>query len=384
MKKAILTLIIAVVFSGFALSQVVVGPYGKGIQLTSPDTSYHMKISGRMQFRYENTKVNGSAWEDKGYIRRARLKFGGYVFSPKLEYELQLSLSDKDLGSSSRLIRDAVVKWHFAKGWQLWFGQAKLPGNRQRLTSSSKQEFVDRASVEGLLTLDRDIGFQIHHTGKIGGMVLKEIVSVGMGEGHNNSSTSQNGYDYTGRLEILPFGDFSGKGDFSEGDLAHEKSPKLALGLSYSYNDHAIRQAGVHGSYMVDVGGNYITTNFSSMFLDAVFKYQGLALLGEYAKGSSSKDGIVSATGLSFVTGSTFFVQGSYTLKNNFSFAGRYGAAKEDDVVYSDLNPFNEYDFGISKYFSGHNLKLQSDISYLDYNTGNDVVNFRLQLELSF
>jgi len=384
MKRIIFSLAILVVFSGVAFSQVKVGPYGKGIQLSSPDTSYYMHISGRMQFRYENGKVGGSSWEDEGYIRRARLKFDGYVFNPKLEYELQLSLSDRDLGSTSRLIRDAVVKWHFAKGWQLWFGQAKLPGNRERLASSSKQEFVDRAAAEGLLTLDRDIGFQIHHSGNLGTMVVREAVSVGMGEGHNNTATSRKGYNYTGRLELLPFGEFAGKGDYSEGDLAREKSPKLALGVAYSFNDHAIRQAGEHGSYIVDASGNYIPTDYSTLFVDAIFKYQGISLQGEFAKGSSSKSGIISATGLSYVTGNTFFVQGGYTFKNNFAFAGRFGSTKSDDALYSDLNPFHEYDFGVSKYISGHHLKLQSDIGYLDYDTGNDAVNFRLQLELSF
>jgi len=383
MKRSILALIILFLTAQAAFSQIKVGPYGKGIQLTSPDTSYYIHISGRMQFRFEYNR-DGSEWSSKAYVRRARLKFEGYAFSPKLEYSLQLSLSDRDLGGSPKLIRDAYIKWHFAKGWQLWFGQTKLPGNRQRLFSSSKLEFVDRSAVEGTLTLDRDVGIQIHHTGKIGQVVINEYGSVGLGEGPNNIGTNQKGYDYTARLEILPFGAFSGKGDFSEGDLVREKSPKLSIGAAYNLNDHAIRSAGEHGSFMSDGAGGYVSTNITTVFVDALVKFQGLSVYGEYAASSTSDDGLVSATGTTFTTGHTYFLQGSYTLKSNFGFAARYGSSKQDDPVFSNLNPLTEYALGISKYISGHNLKLQSDISFLDYKTGNDELNFRLQLELSF
>jgi phosphate-selective porin OprO and OprP len=33
-------------------------------------------------------------------------------------------------------VLDAVAKWNFAENFSLWFGQAKLPGNRERVISS--------------------------------------------------------------------------------------------------------------------------------------------------------------------------------------------------------------------------------------------------------
>jgi hypothetical protein len=46
-----------------------------------------------------------------------------------------------------------------------------------------------------------------------------------------------------------------------------------------------------------------------------------------------------------------------------------------------------QYTFGLSKYFKGHNLKIQTDLTYqraLATIFANDNLTFRLQTELSF
>ncbi len=56
----------------------------------------------------------------------------------KFEYDL-----------AGNYIRAAVIKWNFAGAFHLWFGQAKLPGNLQRVTSSQNMQLVrGRLQVE--------------------------------------------------------------------------------------------------------------------------------------------------------------------------------------------------------------------------------------------
>ncbi|MBK9590372.1 MAG: hypothetical protein IPO32_02355 [Crocinitomicaceae bacterium] len=43
-----------------------------------------------------------------------------------------------------------------------------------------------------------------------------------------NVKRSDKGRFYTDRLEILPFGKFTGNNDYVEGDLAREPKPKLS------------------------------------------------------------------------------------------------------------------------------------------------------------
>ena len=47
-------------------------------------------------------------------------------------------------------------------------------------------------------------------------------------------------------------------------------------------------------------------------------------------------------------------------------------------------NHMKQYTFGFSKYIVGHNLKLQSDISYTREGNLDDIIIFRLQTEFNF
>ena len=43
------------------------------------------------------------------------------------------------------------MKWNFYKNFELWFGQAKLPGNRERVVSSGNLQLVDRSILNVVL-----------------------------------------------------------------------------------------------------------------------------------------------------------------------------------------------------------------------------------------
>ena len=65
-------------------------------------------------------------------IRRSRLKFDGFAYSPKLKYKLELGLSNRDMSGASaftsnspRYILDAVLKWNFSGNFVLGAGQTK-------------------------------------------------------------------------------------------------------------------------------------------------------------------------------------------------------------------------------------------------------------------
>ena len=115
--------------------------FGKGLfNLVGKDSTFSMNISARMQFlgTTQWDASNGlSNPESNMLVRRSRLKFSGFAYSPKLKYKLELGLSNRDIGKASsftneapKYILDAVVKWNFSGNWVLWFGQTKLPGNR--------------------------------------------------------------------------------------------------------------------------------------------------------------------------------------------------------------------------------------------------------------
>ncbi|GFZ90938.1 hypothetical protein GCM10011531_23280 [Aquaticitalea lipolytica] len=369
--------------------------FGKGIfNLVGQDSTWTMKIAARMQFLAVSTWPEGQSNESEFLVRRARLKFDGYAFSPKLEYKLELGLSNRDISGASeftsdapRYILDAVIKWHFAPNFEFWFGQTKLPGNRERVISSGNMQMVDRSLLNSRFNIDRDMGIQLRHKFNLSEkFVVKEIFAISQGEGRNITTGNLGGHQYTSRLEILPFGEFASDGDYSGSDLKREKTPKLAIGATYDFNNNAVKNRSNQGSYMTNDVGFY-ETNISTVFVDAMFKYDGFSLMAEYsnrdAKDPYAKNSDGTLTGDEVQVGSGLNLQAGYLFKSNWEVSGRYTNIALDKTI-TGKDTENQYTLGVSKYIVGHKLKVQTDISHLEVANGTNELMYRLQFDIHF
>ena len=379
MKKFIVLLFISSVYSANS-QDITNNRFGKGlINVFAKDSSWSSKVAFRYQTRYEgNYDLEDSDYNGRAFVRRARIKGNGFAFSPKITYKFEYDVANG-------YVLDAVVKWNFTGNWTVWFGQTKLPGNIERVFSSQKLQLVDRSLLNSKFTLDRDAGAQLRHHFKLGNTFLvREIFAVSQGEGLNDKSKST-GNGYTGRIELLPFGNFTKKGDYFAADLKREKTPKLMLSATYDFNQNAMLSRGQKGDYLI---GDL--ENLQTLFIDAHFKYQGFSFFGEYVDRKTS-DGSPSLEN-SFVdgesidecyyTGESINLQLGYLMKNNWEIAGRYTNVNAND--FYDNNDLNQYTIGFSKYVVGHNLKVQTDFSYTTEQGENDKLLFRLQTEFNF
>ena len=374
--------------------------FGKGLfNLMGKDSTWSAKIAARMQLLSsttwtENSNGNYTDPHFNALIRRARLKFDGFVYSPKLSYKLELGLSNRDLSGGSkytsdapRYILDAVVMWNFYQNFELWVGQTKLPGNMERVISSGNLQLVNRSLLNGQFTLDRDMGIQLrHYTHLTDTFVMREILSISQGEGRNITTGNLGGHQYSGRLELLPFGEFEGGDEYSGGDLKREKKPKLMLAATYNLNLNAVKTRGSQGTYMeTDYG--FHQTDINTLFIDAAFKYNGFSFMGEYAHRDAQDpfarnlDG--SLTGEVVQVGHGLNLQTGYLFNSNWEVSGRYTNVKLNKNITGE-NPENQYTLGLSKYIVGHKLKVQTDMSYLSVNNGPDELMYRLQLDVHF
>jgi hypothetical protein len=383
-------------FSLFTMAQETNAPkFGKGLlNLVGQDSTWTMNVAARMQFLAIANFQEGESGESNFLVRRARLKFGGYAFSPKLKYKLELGLSNRDISGASeftsnapRYILDAVIKYNFAKNLELWFGQTKLPGNRERVISSGNMQQVDRSLLNSRFNIDRDLGIQLrHHFNLSDNFVVKEIFSIAQGEGRNITSGNIGGHQYTGRVEFLPMGNFTGGGDYSGSDLKREQTPKLALGVSYDHNNNAVKNRSNQGSYMTNDIGFY-QTNINTLFIDAMFKYNGFSFMAEYADRNAddpyAKNSDGSLTGTEVQVGRGLNLQTGYLLNNDWEVSGRYTNIELDKIV-TGKEAENQYTLGVSKYIVGHKLKIQSDISVLDVANSNNQIMYRLQFDIHF
>jgi hypothetical protein len=393
--KLKLSFLAVILFTALSVnSQEVESPkFGKGLfNLVGQDSTWTMKIGTRMQFLATSTWQEEGETESNFLVRRARLKFDGFAFSPKLKYKIELGLSNRDISGASqftsnapRYILDAVVKWNFYENFELWFGQTKLPGNRERVISSGNMQQVDRSLLNSRFNIDRDVGVQLRHHFKLSdNFIVREIFSMAQGEGRNITTGNLGGHQYTGRIELLPFGKFAGKGDYSASDLKREAKPKLALGVSYDFNNNAVKNRSNQGSYMETDTGFY-ETNITTLFVDAMFKYKGFSLMAEYADRDAddpfAKNSDGTLTGDVVQVGKGLNLQSGYLFKNNWEVSGRYTNIELDKNI-TGKDKETQYTLGVSKFIVGHKLKVQSDISYLDVD--NSQWMYRLQFDIHF
>lgn len=389
---------IALGASSLSAQTKVDNKFGKGLyNAIAVDSSWSMKIGLRFQTLFVGTSFyqDGEISQSNSnfLIRRARLKFNGFAYSPKLQYKVELGLSNRDIAGltienngTPRIILDAVLKYNFYKNFTLWLGQTKLPGNRERVISSGDLQFVDRSLVNSFYNIDRDIGVQLRHHFTLGEQFLiREAFAISQGEGRNVTIGNLGGYDYTARVEFLPFGAFTKKGDYKGSDISREETQKLSVGVTYDMHDRAVKTGGNIRKYMTtDIG--YFETDINTVFVDLMYKYQGFSVMAEYANKQADDVFAInsdsSLTGDNVIVGTGLNVQAGYLFKSNWEIALRYTLI--DPAKELEKNNTKQYTIGGSRYIQGHKLKVQADLSYTTTNSNSGNLLYRIQFDLHF
>jgi hypothetical protein len=369
--KCILTIIFLVLISSAGKAQYTISPtpyftYGEGLGITSPDSMFMLNIRFRMQNRLAFVTESAEDLDIESVearVRRLRLRLEGFIYSRKLNYIIQLAFSRADMDFDDtgfpNIIRDAMVLYTFNDHFTVGLGQTKLPGNRQRVNSSGDLQLPDRSIVNSTFNIDRDFGAQFYYNNNFNVFhyVLRGAISSGEGR---NFSSSDRGLAYTGRIEALPLGLFSNGGDYFEGDLEREGSPKISVGLTYSNNQNAIRTGGQLGTFL------YESRDIITAMADFFLKYNGWSFAAEYLKRESPNPITENADGdqryVYVGHGQNF--QGSYLFSNNFEIVGRFSAIKPDRAIQLRETHTKQYTLGFTKYIKGHRVKLQTDITY--------------------
>lgn len=364
--------------------------FRKGLGFNAPDSTFGINLRLRMQNRAVlNFNEHFELQDIESRVSRLRLRFDGYILSRKITYYVQLSFTrgDQDWDNTyiPNVVRDAMVYYKFNKHFYMGFGQGKLPGNRQRIISSGQQQFHDRSVANAAYTLDRDFGLFGYYSNTLAGLPMNLKTAISTGEGRNQIRTD-NGLMYTGRIELLPLGKFIRDGDFSEGDLEFEKTPKLSLAAGYAYNHQAKRSRGTTGSAL------YESRNMQSFFADAMIKYRGWALSGElmrrtldenpltYRPSDSAMIAAIEGTGMNF--------QLSYCMPSYWEIALRFAQSQPSASTMAIAPDDRQILLGVNKYINKHLTKFQTFLGYRYQNSGANLpvtsrqFSFVFQVEL--
>jgi hypothetical protein len=113
LKWSMLLLFVLVTSYSTQAQDITNSKFGKGlVNVVAKDSSFSLKFGMRFQSLYTSTwdfpdNENLQNAETNFLIRRSRLKFEGFAYSPKLEYKVELGLSNRDIRGATVLTSNA-------------------------------------------------------------------------------------------------------------------------------------------------------------------------------------------------------------------------------------------------------------------------------------
>ncbi len=385
--KKIYTTVALVLMSVFAMAQMSYdGKFGKGLNFKTNDGSFGLKLGVRVQPRWDYIyNIETKEFEQQAWVARGRIKLDGFMVNENLRYKIEFDV----VGG---YVRDAMLKYRFAPHSDLWFGQGKLPGNRERVVSSGNLQFVNRSIFNDMYNIDRDVGIQFHHFFEIGDkFIIRDMYALSTGNGILNKRFKPKP-SLTAKIELLPLGEFTKKGDYVSGDLEREQTLKMAIAFSADYNMDAYKSNSHIGKDLDD------TKDLLTLSADVLFKLQGWSLMTEWGMRSApnasevvygdASDATVATA--AYYTGWGLNAQTGYLFKNNWEIALRYAFTNPEDLVnslgqsVSFYNQIEDKTVCVSKYIVGHKLKVQADLTYRTIENRDDLIHGRLQMEFHF
>ena len=386
---------------------------GKGLTFKSGD-AFKLSLGARIQARMDSWEKSDDTQDGRGYefgTRRFQIALKGYAYSPNIFYKYVFN-SDKngeEIAGGTKEgglgIEDAY--FGYKKGmFKVTLGQMKVPFDSEEQTSSSSLEFVDRSAKRHIWERDHGIKFDLSP--------VKDQVQLtyffGSGTGGNNTESffKQSGntddHIHAYRAQITPFGKYKFKqGDLKGGDLkiragvAYVQWNNLSVNADYDIQNDADADYAVKGKLddilgkielaMENAGMTPAATtdlDVTAITYDFAAKMKGIAYEYNYSK-LSGRDGDNAGVGKA----STDFYrhQLSYTLPSGLMFGYRYAVMDESTGSNSSQDKWIESTYGVSKYFAGHNLKLQADyVELVERKSGKDATDdiYRIQMQFKF
>ncbi|MGB0347258.1 MAG: hypothetical protein ACPGGA_07220 [Balneolaceae bacterium] len=340
--------------------RITVSP-DKGVHFESADGFMEFRMGFRLQQQLALTQIvsEEDALQGEYVIRRERVIFRGFLFHNKLDFLVQFGM---DRGKPALL--NAEYRWKPDTYTQISFGQFFPPTFRQFQTASQNFQMVDRSNVSRFFFTDYDLGIRVRRTLPVSdNFQFKISGALTHGEG-KNIATAPGGWAYMGRIELLPFGAFERGGDYVEGDVFREKTPKLSLGTGFYTNHDAYTKYG-------DVVWDGEDDDINDAYADLIFKYNGFSFLAEYIHRNVDNELLLMDGELYSshkISGEGFYLQSGKFISNHIEITSRFSYLNPDDIHHTELGKFTDqrkFALGFNYFFIGHSLKLQSQLGYV-------------------
>ncbi|MCG8425576.1 MAG: OprO/OprP family phosphate-selective porin [Proteobacteria bacterium] len=351
----------------------------KKLVFETDDGKHKMAVKSRIQGRYEYTGKQDADDLSRFVLQRIRLGLAGHAFSKNINYAFQV-----DFAKGAETLKVYYLDLVLRKGIRLRVGQFKRPTSRQLLTSSSRQEFVDRAVTVGAFKGRIDIGLMVHNNYSKS-PDFEWAVGVFNGNRADTGSISVN-TDDMGQVT----------GVSGESNLVDKFGPVVVARVGINRNGlKGYSQADLEGGPLRFGVGAAVLADFDiddtdadkdgaalvRGFLDFVVKVNGFSTTGALFLATQQKEGETAFTEQEYAdTG--FHLQAGYMVTKQHQVVARYAQVIADN----EANDQQEITAGYSFYPFKHSFKWQTDVGLKtkgDQDLGDQVL-VRSQLQLSF
>jgi len=359
-----------------------------GLRISSQSGNYTARVRGRIQLRYYTPFDSDPHKEsdfllvgDDLHINRARFKLDGNLFGKKLTYNYE-----HDLVATRVLNLFASFE---AKEWlQFRGGQMKVAYSRERVTSSSKQQFVERSIVNRDFTVDRQIGFEIFGhlmPGTRGDSWYSAGVYTGTGRG--NGFESGGHPMFAGRYQW----NFLGQDlDYSSSDVEEYDTPAASLAIAGATNRSRYTRFSSSGGGQLDGFESGLPGQYSLKQLmgEVLVKYRGFSAQNENHWKRVSDNVNDASTDIlgSYVQAGYLFSRLIPDFPRQAEVAYRYGIV--DDYSGVPGNQLREHTVALNLFLEGHNNKITFDVGRLSLDRQGmarlSKVRYRVQWDIHF
>ena len=197
----------------------------------------------RLQLRYEYQDTESREKTSDLNIRRLRFQLDGSMWSD-IDYKFEIAMDKlEDLS-----MKDASLTFkHLGPYAHLRVGQFKTPFSRQRITSSSKLQMIDRSPIE-VLYPGRDTGFELSGKNILGVLDYAVAAEAGVGDKRKFAKSDNSSWWYDGRVAFHPLGEVP----MSEGEYTENFVVEIAANGLYAPDQIAFGENSVNKMFQAD------------------------------------------------------------------------------------------------------------------------------------
>lgn len=354
--------------------------------VTYKDGDKYLKVGGRIQLQYYQSKPDGGDTTDELFFRRLRPYIEGSVhkdWMAKIQFDLGKAEDENEVA-----IKDAYFAYKGWEGMKLSIGNANFPFSREFLTSSKYQQLVERTFVgdHNYGTPDRNTG--IHLTGNSGSKKITYGASATVASIDpdnkkldfdtpvNRNDDFNDGFMVGGRVDFHPFGYLK----FSQGDFKREMKATIGIAAFTWSNDED------NNTYTPGCTSKCDVDSVTGIEVSGAFRAAGFSIDAQY----NSFDAETTEAGINdgiYTNGDTTLtnaaIEGGYMFGDTIELVAGYQTQDADGYATA----WNRTSVGANWFINKHDTKVQ--VSYrmgenLDGVENNDEDELFLQTQFVF